>query len=247
MPMPMRESLRRHGDWLFRRRSYVPVALLPIVAAAVAASAHPVPLARERAWELACFALSFLGLAVRAWTVGTAPFGTSGRNQGRQVAEQLNTTGPYSLVRNPLYVGNALMWAGVVLYARSVWLALAVAVAFWMVYERIIFAEEEFLRERFGAVFTAWAAATPAFVPRLRGYRSAALPFSFRNVLKREYSGLFALVILFTAEVLEWRWVATGRWHADPVWLSAAAVSAVLYLTLRTLKRRTRLLHVDGR
>jgi hypothetical protein len=85
------------------------------------------------------------------------------------------------------------------------------------------------------------------FIPRLRGYRSAALPFSFRNVLKREYSGLFALVILFTAEVLEWGWVATGRWHADPVWLSAAAVSAVLYLTLRTLKRRTRLLHVDGR
>lgn len=245
--MPMRESLKRSGDWLFRRRSYVPVALLPIVAAGVAASAHPVPLARERAWEALCFLVSVLGIAVRAWTVGTTPAGTSGRNQGRQIAEVLNTTGPYSIVRNPLYVGNALMWAGVGMYARSAWLALGVGFAFWLVYERIIYAEEEFLRERFGDGFVAWAARTPAFVPRPRGYRPPALPFSFRNVLRREYSGLFALVILFAAEVLEWRRFATGRWHADPVWIGAAAAAAVLYLTLRTLKRRTRLLHVDGR
>ena len=130
--MPMRESLKRHGDWLFRRRSYVPVALLPVVAASVAAGAHPVPLAREREWEMLCFVMSFLGLAVRAWTIGTAPARTSGRNQGRQIAEVLNTTGPYSVVRNPLYVGNALMWAGVVLYARSPWLALAVGLAFYL-------------------------------------------------------------------------------------------------------------------
>jgi protein-S-isoprenylcysteine O-methyltransferase Ste14 len=245
--MPMRESLKRSGDWLFRRRSYVPVALLPIVAAGVAASAHPVPLARERLWEAVCFLVSMLGVVVRAWTVGTAPARTSGRNQGRQIADQLNTTGPYSLVRNPLYVGNALMWAGVVMYARSAWLALGVAFAFWVVYERIIYAEEEFLRERFGVRFVEWASATPAFVPRLSGYRRAPLPFSFRNVLRREYSGLLALVILFTAEVLEWRRFATGRWHADPLWLSIAAAAAVLYVTLRTLKRRTRLLNVDGR
>jgi protein-S-isoprenylcysteine O-methyltransferase Ste14 len=245
--MPLRERLRRHGDWLFRRRSYVPVALLPAVAAGVAASAHPVPLARERLWEAACFLVSLLGMAARAWAVGTAPAGTSGRNRGRQIAAVLNTTGPYSLVRNPLYVGNALMWAGVVMYARSPWLALGVGLAFWLVYERIIYAEEEFLRERFGGAFTAWAARTPAFVPRLRGYRAPGLPFSFRNVLRREYSGLFALVALFTAEVLEWRRFATGRWHADPVWISAAGISAVIYVTLRALKRRTRLLHVEGR
>jgi protein-S-isoprenylcysteine O-methyltransferase Ste14 len=245
--MPMRESLKRHGDWLFRRRSYVPVALLPIVAAGVAASAHPVPLAREREWELICFLVSFLGLAVRAWTIGTAPARTSGRNQGRQIADRLNTTGPYSVVRNPLYVGNALMWAGVVLFARSPWLALAVGFTFWLVYERIVYAEEEFLRERFGGEFVAWAAVTPAFVPRPRSYQPASLPFSFRNVLRREYSGLFALVILYTAEVLEWWRFATGHWYADPVWLSAAAASAVLYVTLRTLKRRTRLLNVEGR
>ncbi|HEX8245969.1 MAG TPA: isoprenylcysteine carboxylmethyltransferase family protein [Longimicrobium sp.] len=243
----MRDSLRRSGDWLFRRRSYVPVALLPAVAAAVASTAHPTPLPRERLWEALCFFVSLLGLAIRAWTVGTAPAGTSGRNQARQIAQELNTTGSYSLCRNPLYVGNALTWAGLVLYARSGWLALAVGFSFWLVYERIVYAEEEFLRERFGDDFVAWASVTPPFLPRLGNYRAPRLPFSLRTTLRREYSGLFALVILFTAEVLEWRWFASGRLIADPVWLPAAAGSAVLYVTLRTLKRRTRVLHVDGR
>lgn len=243
----MRESLRRSGDWLFRRRSYVPVVLFPVVAATVAAQAHRVPLERERLWEAACFLVSVLGVAVRAWTIGTAPAHTSGRNQGRQIAAQLNTTGPYSLVRNPLYVGNALMWAGVVMYARSPWLAVTVALVFWLVYERIVFAEEEFLRERFGAAFVEWAAVTPPFLPRFRGYRPARLPFSFRTVLRREYSGMFALVILFTVEVLAWWRFATGRWYADPVWLSAAVGTGILYLSLRTMKRRTRVLHVEGR
>jgi protein-S-isoprenylcysteine O-methyltransferase Ste14 len=239
--------MRRSGDWLFKRRSYVPVALLPLLAAGIAANAHPLPMGRERAWEGLCFLVSMLGVAVRAWTIGIAPLGTSGRNLGKQRALKLSTTGPYSLVRNPLYVGNALMWGGVVMYARSPWLAVAVGLAFWLVYERIIYAEEAFLQEQFGDEFRSWASVTPAFLPRLRGYRAAALPFSFRNVLRREYSGLFAVVILFTAEVLEWRRFSTGRWHADPVWLSAAGACTVLYLTLRTLKRRTRLLHVEGR
>ena len=125
--------MKRSGDWLFRHRSYVPVALLPAVAATIAARAHPVPLSHERGWEALSFLVSMLGVALRAWTIGTAPLGTSGRNLGKQRALQLNTTGPYSLVRNPLYVGNALMWAGVVIYARSPWLALAVGLAFWLV------------------------------------------------------------------------------------------------------------------
>lgn len=245
--MVMQESLRRSGDWLFRRRSYVPVVIFPAVIVTVAAQAHPVPLEHERLWEAVCFLVSILGMAVRAWTIGTAPAHTSGRNQGRQIAAQLNTTGPYSLVRNPLYVGNALMWAGVVMYARSAWLAVAVALVFWLVYERIVYAEEEFLRERFGAAFTEWAAVTPPFIPSFRRYRPAGLAFSFRTVLRREYSGLFAVVILFTIEVLAWWRFSTGQWYADPVWLSAAAAAGVLYLSLRAMKHRTRVLHVDGR
>jgi protein-S-isoprenylcysteine O-methyltransferase Ste14 len=232
---------------MFRHRGYLPLVLLPAVGAALAAPAHTVPPGSERSWEAVCMAVSLLGLALRAYTVGTAPAGTSGRNTSRQIAERLNTDGAYSVVRNPLYLGNALMWLGLVLYARNPVLTLVAGVGFVLIYVPIIGAEEAFLRGRFGQDFERWAARTPAFVPHPLRFRPAALPFSFRNVLRREYSGFAALVLLFGVEVVVRHRFATGHWGTHPLWLACEVGTAVLYLSLRTLKRRTRLLHVDGR
>ena len=114
-----------------------------------------------------------------------------------------------------------------------------------------MFAEEEFLRGKFGERYETWAAATPAFVPRLGGlrarWRPPALPFSLRNALKREYSGLFGMVACFTALDAVGETAALGRPSADPLWVGIFLVTLVAYLALRTLKRRTRLLHVEGR
>ncbi len=57
--------------------------------------------------------------------------------------------------------------------------------------ERIIATEEEFLAGKFGDAYRDWATEVPAFFPRLTGWRAPELPFSFRNVLRREYSGPF--------------------------------------------------------
>ena len=57
-----------------------------------------------------------MGFLFRAWAIGTTPAGTSGRNTKEQVAEVLNSTGIYSIVRHPLYVGNYFMWIGIVAY-----------------------------------------------------------------------------------------------------------------------------------
>lgn len=247
--MPGMNLHESRGDWLFRHRGYLPLVLLPAVAAALASPASPASvLGRpEHRWEAVCLCVSLIGFAIRVYTVGTAPAGTSGRNTARQIAAQLNTDGAYSVVRNPLYLGNALMWAGLVAYTRSLPLILCAGLAFWLIYAPIIRVEEAFLRARFGEQFDRWAARTPAFLPRPLQFRPPVLPFSCRNVLRREYSGLAALVLLFGAEVILRRRFATGEWAAEPAWLILEAGMVVLYLSLRTLKRRTRLLHVDGR
>ncbi len=56
--------------------------------------------------------ISFFGLALRVIVVGHAPYGTSGRNTREQVADTLNTTGMYSIVRHPLYLANYLIILG---------------------------------------------------------------------------------------------------------------------------------------
>lgn len=64
--------------------------------------------------------LSVLGFWIRSVAIATTPKGTSGRNTKEgQVAESLNTTGIYSMIRHPLYLGNYLMWIGIVLFTYN--------------------------------------------------------------------------------------------------------------------------------
>ena len=246
--MTLHEEFERAGNWLFRRRGYLPLLLLPIPVAAMAGVHYPAHIhGLDLAWEGACLLLSLLGLGVRVATVGFVPRGTSGPNTRRLVADSLNTTGTYSVVRHPLYVGNYLMWLGVAAFPRAWWSPLLASLAFWLYYERIMFAEEAFLSRKFGTTYTRWAATTPAFIPRAALWQPPTCPLSVRAVLRREYPGLFALVACFTVLEVVGDFAYTGRLALDPVWGVAFAATAVLCGVLRALKHRTRLLHVEGR
>jgi len=239
--MALHEQMVRSGTWLFRRRGYLPAVLLALLLILMGpVPGHPaeVPLA----WPLACFAISLLGLALRAWTIGYAARGTSGRGRTDQLADELNTTGAYSLVRNPLYLGNAIAWLGAALEPRLWGPPVVAALLGWLQYERIILAEEAFLRERFGRQFLDWADKTPAFLPTFRHWRAPARPFNLRMVLRREYSGLFQLVLVFAIlNARQWQ-RTTGRWTLSPLWALALAAGTVVAGTLRILRKRTRVL-----
>lgn len=246
--MALLEEIEASGNWLFRRRSYLPVLLLvPIIVSMRGYSYPNGSHAMDMAWELLCLAVALVGVGIRAATVGFTPRGTSGRNTNGQVAESLNTTGMYSIVRHPLYLGNYFMWLGPALFPRSLSTAVLVSLIFWLYYERIMVAEEEFLRRKFGTAYEEWAAGTPAFLPRLRGWKSPALSFSLRNVLRREYSGVFAVIAILAGLELAGDVFATGRVVHDPLWVAILLGGALMYVTLRSLKRSTSVLNVDGR
>src|SRR5438132_991783 len=115
--MPLKEELQQQGDWLFRWRSYVPLALVPVLLAAIVTEEPPVRSPADRWWMLFCLGVSLVGLGIRVLTVGFVPRGTSGRNTRRQMARQLNSTGMYSVVRHPLYLGNMVIWLGIAMTA----------------------------------------------------------------------------------------------------------------------------------
>jgi len=241
--MALYEEFVQSGQWLFQRRGFLPlvgVALLFTQVGSVAVPGSPpaVPLT----WPLVCFGISLVGLAIRAYTVGCAAPGTSGRNRAGQVAASLNSTGVYSVVRHPLYLGNCIGWLGPVLVPQRAWPAAVLGLAFWLYYERIMFAEEAYLRTQHGQPYLDWAAETPAFLPDLRRWRASGTPFNIWVVLRREYSSLLQLVLIFAAlNVAQW-WVSYHRWRIDPVWAGALIFGALLATVLRLLRRHTRLL-----
>ncbi len=246
--MALAEEFEKSGNWLFKKRSYIPVALYVAVTAVIILERDELYDFHNLYWNLGCFAISVLGMIIRALTIGYTPRGTSGRNTSEgQVAERLNTKGMYSLVRHPLYLGNFFMWLGLILYAGTPWFVVFSIAFFWIYYERIMFAEEQFIRSKFGADYLEWSSQIPAFFPGFRKWQKPELSFSLRNVLKREYSGFFGTIFSFAyINFIKNFFLADQVW-LDFKWQIAGAAGFVVFIVLRSLKKYTRVLHVEGR
>lgn len=246
--MSLAQSFEQRGNWLFKRRGWIPMVLFVPATLIIWLYPYEWMSFNNIFWSAGCLLVSFLGLGVRIWAIGHTPKGTSGRNtkQG-QIAEKLNTTGVYSLMRHPLYLGNFLMWLGIILYVGNITLLIGVVAFFWLYYERIMYAEEAFIGRKFGDEFRAWSYVTPAFLPKFKGFKKAELPFSVRNVLKREYTGFTLTIFCFSLINFLKYWSYFNTPDLDPIWLFLLPFSMIVYLVLRSLKKHTQILNVEGR
>ena len=238
----------RLGNLFFRYRSWMPFVLAILLPAAIVHFHYPLGDPKlDLPWELICLTVSLMGFGIRVMTAGFAPKGTSGRNTSGQKAQGLNTTGMYSLVRNPLYLGNSLVWLGVVMFPRVWWVLAVVMAMFAFFHIFIIHAESQFLRRKFGREYADWAGKTPVFIPRLRGWKQPELPFCFRTVCRREHASFFALIVSFVVIEILGDIVIQRRPEFDLFWAITFSISLVIYVLLRTLKKSTTHLKVSGR
>ena len=244
--MSLVHELEKSGNWLFRRRSWLPAVLIGL-AVIYLFTANRSVIYFNLAWEIVFIAVSFAGELLRSYTVGHVPRNTSGRNVIDQLADELNTSGIYSLVRHPLYVGNFLMWLGPVLFLRSIWCTVIFVLAYWLYYERIIFAEEQFLRRKFGDAYDNWAFRVGSVIPRFRHYIPSDLPFSFRNVLRREYNSLANMFLVFALLDVLRNVAVTGRVYMEPLYIILLVAAALFWAVVRYLVKRTNFLYVEGR
>lgn len=244
--MSLVHELEKSGNWLFRRRSWLPVIIL-VMAAGYLFIANRSVIYFNYSREIICILISVAGEIIRSYTVGHVPRNTSGRNVIDQLADELNTTGIYSIVRHPLYIGNFMMWLGPVLFLRSVWCVIIFVLAFWLYYERIIFAEEQYLRRKFGESYDTWAFRVKAVIPRFRNYKKSALPFSFRNVLRRENNSIANLFIVFALLDMLRNIAVTGRVYMEPMYITLLIAALLFWGIVRYLVKRTRFLYVEGR
>src|SRR5206468_3839099 len=97
--MSLRAHFERSGNWLFRKRGYLPLLLGAVLVPALAEFEFPGGTRlRDLRWELLCLAISLVGLGIRVAVIGYVPAGTAGRNTGDHIARQLNTSGLFAAV-----------------------------------------------------------------------------------------------------------------------------------------------------
>jgi hypothetical protein len=109
--------------------------------------------------------LVFLTAALRTW--GTAYLRTDIVHDTAQHSEALVADGPFRYMRNPLYLGNLPMAAGIGLLASRIGFLFLVA-ANWIFVYRLIFREEAALKQSQGESYRAYCQAVPRFWPSLR-------------------------------------------------------------------------------
>jgi len=247
--MALIHSFEKSGNWLFKHRGELPI-LLFVMAIPVVYLSNTDYLSDEIEILITLIAVltSAFGFAIRAYAIGTTPKGTSGRNTKEgQIAESLNSTGIYSILRHPLYVGNYFMWIGIALFTFNFSFVMIVSLAFWLYYERIMFAEERFLEKKFGNTYLDWSLTTPAFVPSFKNYQKSTIHFSLKSVLRREYSGALATVFGFVF-IDQIRYYAYhGIYNLERLSTAILLIAGLIALLLRTLKHKTNLLQEDGR
>jgi protein-S-isoprenylcysteine O-methyltransferase Ste14 len=178
----------RAGAVLFRNRSWLPV---PFLLVALLAPAHP-----GAANWIAGAVLIVIGEWVRL--AGVAAAGTVTRRRSRDV-QRLVTYGIFRWVRNPLYVGNFLIWMGFVVISGVMWFLPVAIVIFGIEYSLIVAYEEGVLESIFGRDYLEYRATTPRWIPR-PPRESERGPHDWREAWRSEVSTFLqygALVAVF--------------------------------------------------
>ena len=245
--MALVHEFESSGNWLFKRRSWLPVFII-IAGIIVMYLGNRQAILFDMRDELIFLGVSIFGQIIRIITVGYAPRNTSGRNTvNGQIADELNVTGIYSIVRHPLYLGNFFMWLGPVLFLRSFCFTVVFGLLYWLYYERIMFAEEQFLRKKFGEVYDKWSETVSSFIPYSFNFIKPKLSFSIRNVLKREYNSFINIFAIFLLLDVFRNLFLSERFYLTDMWLWLFVGAFVIWLIVRTIHKATKWLEVEGR
>jgi protein-S-isoprenylcysteine O-methyltransferase Ste14 len=153
-----RSRSARIGAVLFRHRGWLPVPFL-LVPLLVRGVMEPMN------WVVG-FLLIALGELVRL--SGVAAAGTVTRRRSRTV-QRLVTYGIFAWMRNPLYVGNFLIWIGFTVISGVLWFIPLAVVLFAIEYTLIVRYEEGVLESIFGREYLDYKARTPRWFPRPPG------------------------------------------------------------------------------
>lgn len=138
------------------------------------------------------FVIAATGEAIRVTTIGLQYIVRGGRDR-RVYAKDLVTGGIYAHTRNPMYVGNVLILAGLAVASNSSLCVVVLIPLYVFICVAIVVAEERYLRGHFGDDFDAYCRDVPRWLPRLAGirYTLAQHRFDWRRVVIKEYGTPF--------------------------------------------------------
>lgn len=173
-------NTQKFAQIIFKNRSYTPIPFLILM----------VFFEQATIWSLIVgLLISLIGEAIRLWGVSWA--GSETRTTGNVGGTFLIISGPFAYVRNPLYVGNILIYLGfgIMSLALFPYLQIIALLFFVFQYSLIVSEEEDYLKRTYGEQYKKYFSSVPRFLPRFTPYKDSSVeqpPFDIKAGLKSE-------------------------------------------------------------
>ena len=195
------------GEFCFRARGYIPVPFaLGMLFIPYKYSLWRPDAGNVSAFGLICISglsLICLGEWLRIVAVAYSSPATRTRNVG---ASCLFSDGPYAYVRNPLYIGNFLILAGMMTMSWSgfPWYSICCFIIFWIEYYMIIRVEEKALVRDLGEAYVIYKQNVPRILPLFKPYKQSSQTPKYKAAFKSEIHSLRTELILIVLIAVRW-------------------------------------------
>ncbi|KQC00608.1 isoprenylcysteine carboxylmethyltransferase family protein [Pedobacter sp. Hv1] len=184
--------------------------------------------------------ITILGQLIRGVAISLAYIVRGGKNKN-VYADDLVTEGFFNHCRNPLYVGNILMLLGVGILINSLLFLIVFMPLFLFIYQAIVLAEENFLRNKFGAQFEAYCNRVNRWLINFSGLTQtiSSMYFNGKRWLIKEYNtqtiwmlGIVVILLFYHPQLTN-----GNESLRNTLGIVAAVILATYYLTIRYLKK----------
>jgi protein-S-isoprenylcysteine O-methyltransferase Ste14 len=238
---PAESALISYGNFLFRYRNAVfPCVTLPLLIGFRPTWYDNANI--DLTLNIVGITAILLGSILRCSVIGFKYVKRGGKDK-KVFAETLVIEGFFNHCRNPLYVGNLLVVAGMILIHGNPWVLAIGSAFFGLTYIAIVAAEENYLRHKFGEQYDAYCRRVSRWWINPVGLRASlkGIPFAWGRVIIKEYGStalaLWSIVFLLAYE----------QWRNQDAYQPSAAIKytliilgiliAIAYVTARTLKK----------
>lgn len=186
------------GNFFFKYRSYTPLPFLFLMIVYSNPNIYSM---------LIGFVFVLLGEFIRIWANSWA--GSETRTTGGVGGTFLIISGPYAYVRNPLYLGNVIIYFGLGIMSNAVfpYLQIIALIYFFFQYYEIVKVEENFLMQKFGDNYKDYCQKVNRFIPKLKKFKNSNVEqpeFSWKKGLQSEYRSIQASISVIVILVLIW-------------------------------------------
>jgi len=191
-------NLEKISKTVFKYRSYTPIPFLIVMLIFQQTTLQSLIIG---------FVVALTGEAFRLWGVSYA--GSETRTTGDVGGTYLVISGAFGHVRNPLYLGNILLYLGIGIMSNALfpYLQIVALVFFYIQYRLIIIAEEKYLKSAFGKSYEKYYNSVPRLIPRPTKYVDKSVPQPPLNVkagLRSEKRSLQAFTIITAILIIQY-------------------------------------------